>query len=116
MFSLQKGTPDEIRDSLKNNFDKKMHVQPLEKRTLGCIFKNPVKSEKTAGELIDIAGLKGIRRGDALVSDKHGNFIVNSGSATFSDVTALIGDIQSKVKEKFSVELEPEIEILKYEG
>ena len=76
----------------------------------GCIFKNP----KTipAGKLIDELGLKGTRVGAAVVSDVHGNFIVNEGGATATDVLNLIALLQKRVKESRGIELETEVQII----
>jgi len=112
VFLLDGCEPAAARNNLKDYFREKMRVQPLDKKTLGCIFKNPSRSGYTAGQLIDMTGLKSSRYGAALVSDKHANFIVNDGGASCADVVALMGHIKKKVREKFSIELEPEIEIL----
>ncbi|MGB3057709.1 MAG: UDP-N-acetylmuramate dehydrogenase [Candidatus Omnitrophota bacterium] len=112
VFSLDEMPPDDLKKKLRMNFLEKMERQPLDERTLGCIFKNPPGGRHKSGELIDIAGMKGVQRGGARVSDKHANFIVNTGKATSEDVVSLIGEIREKVREKFKIELETEIEIL----
>ena len=76
----------------------------------GCIFKNP--KEISAGKLIDELGLKGKSIGGAMVSDVHGNFIVNTGDATASDVLRLIEFIQQLARSKRKIELETEVEII----
>ena len=76
----------------------------------GSIFKNPPEGTPAAGWLIDQAGLKGTRRGDAIISPKHGNFIVNLGQATAADVMALVELAQATVYERFGIRLELEIE------
>ena len=76
----------------------------------GCVFKNP-PGERAAGLLIDLCGLKGASVGGAQVSLRHANFIVNTGSASAANVLALMRIAQRKVKEKFGVELKPEIKI-----
>lgn len=76
----------------------------------GSIFRNP--PGQSSGQLVDRAGLKGTRRGGALVSPKHGNFIVNVGGATAADVLALIELVRETVLRAFGVELVPEIEII----
>ncbi len=88
---------------------KRWESQPKEP-SAGCIFKNP----KTipAGKLIDELGLKGTRFGGAMVSDVHGNFIVNDGKATASDVLSLIDVVKQRVKSARGIELETEVEIL----
>lgn len=88
----------------------KQRVQPLGARSSGCIFKNP-PGECSAGRLIDEAGLKGARIGDAQVSARHANFIVNRGAATARDVHALIGRIRDEVARRFGIELELEVRL-----
>ncbi|MGD2279078.1 MAG: UDP-N-acetylmuramate dehydrogenase [Candidatus Omnitrophota bacterium] len=112
VFSLVGADPKDLCEKLKAGFAEKMGSQPLDKKTLGCVFKNPANIEYKSGQLIDMAGMKGARRGDAQVSEKHANFIVNLGSATSRDVRALIDDVRDKVREKFNIELETEIEII----
>jgi UDP-N-acetylmuramate dehydrogenase len=74
------------------------------------VFKNPDKS--SAGKLIEFAGLKGFTAGGAKVSEKHGNFIVNTGNAKASDVVSVIKTVHQKVKELSGVNLELEIKII----
>jgi UDP-N-acetylenolpyruvoylglucosamine reductase len=76
----------------------------------GCIFKNP--KSIPAGKLIDELGLKGTRVGGAMVSDVHGNFIVNQGNATAQDVLGLIEIVKQRAKAARGIELETEVEIL----
>jgi UDP-N-acetylenolpyruvoylglucosamine reductase len=76
----------------------------------GCAFKNP--PEIPAGKLIDELGLKGTRVGGAVVSQEHGNFIINDGGATARDVLDLIGLLQAKVKAARGIDLHTEIEML----
>lgn len=77
----------------------------------GSFFKNPLP-DKTAGYLIDQAGLKGFRVGDAQISPRHANFFINLGKASASDILTLMKHAQEKVKEKFKIELEPEVKII----
>lgn len=88
--------------------------QPLEFPSAGSTFKRP--EGHFAGKLIEDAGLKGFRIGGAEVSAKHAGFIVNTGNATFSDVTELIKEVQNRVYELFSVQLEPEVKIITEES
>ncbi len=83
------------------------NTQPCAERSSGCVFRNP--PGKYAGELIEQRGLKGAKIGGACVSDIHANFIVNDGTATASDVVALIAFIKEKVKTNTGVLLEDEI-------
>lgn len=78
--------------------------------TMGSMFKNP--SGDFAGRLIEAAGLKGHRQGQAQISEKHANFFVNTGSASASDIKALIDLAQAEVQKQFSVRLELEVELL----
>jgi UDP-N-acetylmuramate dehydrogenase len=87
----------------------KKNNQPLNTRNSGCIFKNP--RDAAAGALIDRAGLKGTQIGGAIVSEKHANFIIAQKGCKSHDVMRLIETVMQKVKEKFGVELELEIEI-----
>lgn len=111
-FSLRNMPPDMVRKRASEYLSEKKSKQPLDKKTLGCVFKNPKKGNLTSGEMIDKSGMKGLTRGGAKVSEKHANFIVNTGGATSGDVVDLMNEIKKKVKEKFSVDMEPEIEIL----
>ena len=84
--------------------------QPREP-SAGCIFRNP-SATLSAGKLIEELGLKGTRRGGAVVSEAHGNFIVNDGGATARDVLQLIEVIQSRARTERGIELRPEVEII----
>lgn len=86
-------------------------TQPLSLPSAGSVFRNPLK-EKPAGELIDQAGLKGLRVGGAEVSTVHANFIVNRGQAKASDVLTLMSQIQEAIHERFGVALEPEVTVI----
>jgi len=85
--------------------------QPIGEKSAGCIFKNP--EADFAGRLIEKSGLKGLRIGDAQVSEVHTNYIVNKGQAKAKDVIGLINTIQKEVKNKFNIELELEIKIIR---
>jgi UDP-N-acetylmuramate dehydrogenase len=87
--------------------EKRRSSQPLNQKSAGCIFKNPQGG--SAGRMIDELGLKGHRVGDAMVSDRHANFFVNTGSATCADMMELIDDVRERVRAVFSVELENEV-------
>lgn len=91
----------------KELLTKRNLAQPLNKPNAGSIFKNP--PGKFAGVLIEAAGLKGTRIGDALVSEKHANFLVNCGSATAHDMMQLIDKVRQCVKEHAGVDLELEV-------
>ncbi len=74
------------------------------------MFKNP--ENFYAGYLIDTAGLKGLRVGDAVISDKHANFFVNDGQATAEDIRALVAEAWNSVREQFGIEMELEVELV----
>lgn len=98
-----------LETARKESLDKRKKIQPISQPSCGSVFKNP--SGDYAGRLIESCGLKGFRRGGASVSTLHANFIVNEGNATASDVLAVMKEIRKKVKEKFSVFLEPEVRL-----
>lgn len=106
---LAKGDPATIQALVQENMGKRGSSQPLSKRNAGCIFKNP--PGLSAGRLIDQAGLKGFRVGDAEVSPEHANFLVNHGHATAAEFAELMAVVQSKVLAAHGVTLEPEVEI-----
>jgi UDP-N-acetylmuramate dehydrogenase len=85
-------------------------TQPLAMASAGCVFKNPPSD--SAGRLIEAAGLKGTRVGDAEVSMKHANFVVNRGQARAADVTALIGKVRSAIRRLTGVRLDLELKIV----
>ena len=85
--------------------------QPLDKPSAGSTFKRPKTGYAAA--LIDQAGLKGYRVGDAAVSEKHAGFVVNLGQARFDDVLAVMEHVRSEVLRQFGVELEPEVKIIR---
>jgi UDP-N-acetylmuramate dehydrogenase len=74
------------------------------------VFKNPPND--SAGRLIEAAGLKGYTHGNAVIADKHANYIVNQGGATSADVRAIVAHVQSVVLREFGVTLEPEVQLL----
>ncbi len=110
-FLLNKGNLEEIKKHFNKSLNNKKTTQPLSHKSAGCIFKNPEKGDP-AGKLIDMAGLKGKQIGDAVISDKHANFIVNLGNAKCEDILKLIDLIIKKISTLFSVELQTEIIIL----
>ena len=84
--------------------------QPIGEWSCGSVFTNPPGDH--AARLIEAAGLKGLRIGDASVSEKHANFIINHGAATASDIERLIGRVQSEVQRLHGVRLVPEVRIV----
>lgn len=109
---LTKGKDPNIRKVITDYLKKRNQTQPLKENTCGCVFKNPSNSNKSAGELIDEAGLKGKGVGNIYVSKIHANFFENSGQATLEDAKKLIITIQDAVEEKFGISLELEVKFL----
>jgi UDP-N-acetylmuramate dehydrogenase len=108
-FELAPEDPAEITQRMRKLWIMKKATQPLTFQSAGCIFKNP--RGMSAGWLIDQAGLKGTRIGNAEISDRHANFITTQPGATARDVLRLIDLARSKVAEQFGVDLELEIQI-----
>ena len=100
----------------KNQFSKsRREKQPLQYPSAGSIFKNP-SLKVAAGYLIDSAGLKGTQKGNAMISEKHANFIVNLGGASSDDVVYLIKLIKREVYKKFKINLELEVKLLGFKN
>ena len=104
-----KKSSQESRELVDSILKERGSKQPLELPNCGSVFKNPTGSERGAGRLIEASDLKGYRVGNAEISLKHANFILNRGGAKSSDVRAIIAHAQKTVREKFSIFLEPEV-------
>ncbi|UCH63736.1 MAG: UDP-N-acetylmuramate dehydrogenase [Fidelibacterota bacterium] len=113
-FHLKAGPPETIADLQQRFLNERKARQPLKQRSAGSVFKNPA-SDLTAGMLIDKAGLKGTKRGDAEISVKHGNFFVNYGKATAEDIAFLIKLATRTVRQQFGTQLELEIRTLGFQ-
>ena len=109
-LDLKKGNKEDSLKIIKEYIQKRKNTQPLEYASAGCIFKNT--SGQGAGRLIDQAGLKGVKIGQAMISEKHANFIINLGGAKSDDVINLIKLVKQTIKDKFDLELEEEIQYL----
>ncbi|PIR90019.1 UDP-N-acetylenolpyruvoylglucosamine reductase [bacterium (Candidatus Gribaldobacteria) CG07_land_8_20_14_0_80_33_18] len=132
LLELKKGKRKEIRKKIKKNIDYRIKNHPLNFSSAGCVFKNyesrirnqglmkkfselkefNKKREIPAAWLIEKCGLKGRKIGGAQVSEKHANFIVNLRKASSNDIIKLINLVKKKVKEKFDIKLEKEIQII----
>jgi UDP-N-acetylmuramate dehydrogenase len=99
---------------IKSLLEKRTATQPLGRPSAGSVFRNPPGEH--AGRLIEAAGLKGLRIGNAEISPKHANFIINLGGASAADIEALIERARSVVRERFGVALEAEVRILGERG
>ncbi len=109
-FQLGQDDPSVISDTITRYLMKRKDSQPLEYPSAGSVFKNP--PGYYAGKLIEECELKGMRVGDAVISHKHANFIINKGQAKSSDILYLIRLIKKEVKSKFGIELELELQIV----
>jgi UDP-N-acetylmuramate dehydrogenase len=116
-FLVSPGDPAILRETARRSLHFRKRTQPLDTPSAGCIFQNPEPSRDrvpegipwSAGALVDRAGFKGTAVGGARVSDTHGNFIVNDGSATAADIRQLIERCRAGVRDRFGVELREEI-------
>jgi len=109
VFALSSADPETIRAKMKELIGKRSASQPLDLPSAGSAFKRPVGGYAAA--LIDQAGLKGVRIGDAAVSEKHAGFVVNLGKATAEDVKQLLDTVADRVFENSGIHIEPEIRI-----
>ncbi len=109
-LQLKQGVRSEIERVVKDYLHYRRDTQPLAMPSAGCVFKNPPND--SAGRLIEAVGLKGARVGDAEVSMKHANFMVNRGQARAADVTALIGKVRSAIRRLAGVRLDLELKIV----
>jgi len=109
-LQLREGLRADIARIVKDYLHYRKETQPLAMPSAGCVFKNP--PEDSAGRLLEAAGVKGMRVGDAEVSTKHGNFIVNRGDATADDVIHLIQKVRRVIQQRAGVRLELELKIV----
>jgi UDP-N-acetylmuramate dehydrogenase len=109
-FLLRRGSREQVQSKVNEIVALRKAKHPLQYRSAGSVFKNP--GAAPAGRLIEEAGLKGSRIGDAMVSEEHGNFIVNAGTARAGDIIALIERIEEQVFLKRGIRLEREVKII----
>jgi len=109
-FQLKKGRREEILERVKSYLEMKEKSQPLDYPSAGSIFKNP--KEGPAGRWIEEVGLKGYRMGQAMVSDRHANFIINLGKATAEEVIHLMDWVEKKVYGEKGIFLEREVKVV----
>jgi UDP-N-acetylmuramate dehydrogenase len=113
--AVQIGDPETVRATGRSLSSSRRKTQPLQFPSWGSTFMNPSGASstgRTAGALIDAAGLKGYRVGDAEISEVHANFIVNRGSATAADALACIRHAYQTVRDRFQIRLEPEVRLI----
>ena len=107
-FELDNGNQENINEIMRRNIEFRQERQPsLTLGNAGSIFKNP--SNDSAGRLLDLCEMKGVKEGGAMVYKKHANFILNYDNATSLDVITLMYKMFSKVREKYTIKLTPEI-------
>ena len=110
-FELTETSQDKIQEKMNENLSFRQNKQPsLTLPNCGSTFRNP--EGDSAGRLLDEAGVKGLKIGGAHVWENHANFIINDGNATSLDVLELMYEMYSRIKEKFNVELKPEVRYL----
>lgn len=114
ILKLEEGDREQIRAKMEDLAARRREKQPLEYPSAGSTFKRP--RGNFAGKLIMDAGLRGFQIGGAKVSEKHCGFIVNTGNATAEDVRDVISEVRKQVKERFHVDLEPEILFLGFDA
>jgi UDP-N-acetylmuramate dehydrogenase len=107
-IQLRPGEPGDIRREMEAARSWRRATQPLAEPNCGSVFKNP--SEDHAARLVEAAGAKGMAVGGAVISEKHANFIVARPGATAADVYRLIEQVSALVRERFGVQLEPEVQ------
>jgi len=114
-FALSAAEPERVKATLAEMRAARKAAQPSGIKTFGSTFKNPddARAEgRSAGVLLDEAGCRGLTVGGARFSEKHANFVENMGAATTADVIALMAEGRRRVRERFGVELEPEVQLL----
>ena len=110
VIKLEKGDKNALDEVIKERRQRRLESQPLEYPSAGSVFRNP--EGDYAGRLIEEIGYKGYSIGDAMVSLKHANFIINKGNASGDDIKKLINEIKGKVKEKYNIDLKVEQEFV----
>jgi UDP-N-acetylmuramate dehydrogenase len=123
-FRVTSGDPAALRATARESLAFRKRTQPLESASAGCIFQNPDPARDalpdsmppSAGALVDRAGLKGIRQGQAMVSTTHANFIVNHGGASAADIRQLVERCKREVQAQFGVQLREEIVFLGFDA
>jgi UDP-N-acetylmuramate dehydrogenase len=109
-IQLERGDGEEAKALMARLTRERNETQPIKTKNCGSVFKNPPGD--SAGRLVQAAGLKGAREGQAIISPLHGNFIINEGGATAADVKRLIERVQIEVRRRFNIELETEVEMV----
>jgi UDP-N-acetylenolpyruvoylglucosamine reductase len=114
-FSLAEADPAEVKATMGEMRRRRREAQPSGIKTFGSTFVNPDDPRadgRSAGQLLDAAGCRGLERGGARLSPKHANFVENAAGATTADVLAVMAAARQRVHERFGVVLEPEVQVL----
>ncbi len=114
-FALTEDEPEAIKARIAEMRGKRREAQPSGIKTFGSTFKNPddARAEgRTSGQLLEAAGCRGLANGGARFSEKHANFVENTGDATTRQIIDLMGEGRRRVREAFGVDLEPEVQVL----
>jgi UDP-N-acetylenolpyruvoylglucosamine reductase len=114
-FALADAEPEDVKATMAGMRGKRREAQPSGIKTFGSTFKNPddeAAEGRSAGQLLDAAGARGLTVGGARLSEKHANFVENTGDATTADVLELMASARRMVHERFGVVLEPEVQVL----
>jgi UDP-N-acetylenolpyruvoylglucosamine reductase len=114
-FGLSEGSSEKVKGTLSEMRQMRRKAQPSGIKTFGSTFKNPddARAEgRTAGQLLEAAGCNGLQCGGARFSEKHANFVENTGDATTADIIDLMAEGRRRVHARFGIELEPEVQVL----
>jgi UDP-N-acetylenolpyruvoylglucosamine reductase len=110
-FRLDADDPAEVKGRMTSMRERRHEAQPSGVKTFGSTFKNPT-GDRTAGQLLEAAGCRGLQIGGARFSPKHANFVENAAGASTADVLELMAEGRRRVHERFDVALEPEVQLL----
>lgn len=113
-FELTRSTKSAVAGEMNRLLARRRATQPTGKPCCGSVFKNP--GDRSVGALLEGCSLKGYRVGQAVVSERHANFVVNEGGARAADVVSVINHMHSQVRERYGVDLTPEVKFLGFEG
>ena len=114
-FALEEGNPADVKATMADMRRRRKEAQPSGIKTFGSTFMNPEDARaegRSAGQLLDAAGCRGLQVGGARLSPKHANFVENTGDATTADILEVMAEARRKVHDRFGVTLEPEVQVL----
>jgi len=114
-FALSESNPADVKATMADMRRRRKEAQPSGIKTFGSTFMNPEDPRaegRSAGQLLDAAGCRGLQVGGARLSPKHANFVENTGGASTSDILEVMAEARRKVHDRFGVTLEPEVQIL----